>query len=74
MSLDAVMDAEKKMTVQLTDVRLGGISLPNAWLGDLKGVNLVADNLNTDPGLQRFMAGIKELEIHSDGLRVLLND
>jgi hypothetical protein len=74
MSVDAVMDANKKLAIKLTDVRLGGISLPNAWLGDLKGVNLVADSVTTDPAIQRFLAGIKEMEIHPDGLRVLLNE
>jgi len=74
MSVNAVMNAEKKLAITLTDVRVGGISLPNAWLGDLKGMNLVADDVGTDPAVQRFLAGIKEMEIHPEGLRVLLNE
>ncbi|MDZ4290032.1 MAG: hypothetical protein U0984_18850 [Prosthecobacter sp.] len=74
MALDTTMDANKKLSIKLTDVRVGGISLPNAWLGDLKGVNLVAENIERDPALQRFLAGIREFEVRPDGLRVRLNE
>ena len=74
LALEAAMDVSKKVSIKLSDVRVGGISLPNAWLGDLKGVNLVAENLERDPALQRFLAGIQEMEIRPDGLRVLLNE
>jgi hypothetical protein len=74
LALDAVMGAEKKCSLKLSDVRVGGISLPNAWLGDLKGVNLVAENLEQDPALQRFLAGIQEMEIRPEGLRILLSE
>jgi hypothetical protein len=50
------------------------VPLPNAWLGDIKGVNLAADQIENDPALRRFLAGIKELEIRPDGLRVVLNE
>jgi hypothetical protein len=73
-ALEAAMAAEKKVVVKLSDVRVGGISLPNAWLGDMKGVNLVAENVEKDPALQRFLAGIQEVEIRPEGLRVLLNE
>lgn len=74
LALETAMDAQKKLSLKLSDVRVGGISLPNAWLGDLKGVNLVAENIERDPGLQRFLAGIQEMEVRPDGLRVLLNE
>lgn len=63
----------QKLSFILDDVSLGGISLPNAWLADLKGVDLIAKNIQSDPGLQRFLAGIQQLEIHSGEMRVLLN-
>ena len=74
LSLDAGLDAAKKFSLTLRDVRVGGISLPNAWLGDIKGVNLVAENVESDPALQRFLAGIQEMEIRPEGLRVLLSE
>ena len=72
--LGAAMDVEKRVVLQIRDVRLGGISLPNAWLAELKGVNLMAQDVETDPLVQRFLAGIKELEIRPEGLRVLLHE
>ncbi|HYF35802.1 MAG TPA: hypothetical protein VD994_10960 [Prosthecobacter sp.] len=74
LALDAAMAADKKFTVKLSDVRVGGISVPNAWLGDIKGVNLVAENVERDPALQQFLTGIQEMEIRPEGLRVLLNE
>jgi hypothetical protein len=63
----------QKLSFVLDDVSLGGISLPNAWLADLKGVDLIAKNIEKDPGLQRFLAGIQKLEVHQGELKVLLN-
>lgn len=57
----------------MEDLSVGGISLPNAWLGDIKGVDLIAKNLEKDPAIQRFLAGIQELEMHAGSLRVVLN-
>ncbi len=74
LALAAAMDENKKLAVKVTDVRLGGVPMPNAWLGDVKGVNLVGENLEKDPALQRFFAGIQEMEIRPDGLRVVLNE
>ena len=67
------MNPGQKLSFILNDVSLGGISLPNAWLADLKGVDLIARNIETDPGLQRFLAGIQQFEVHEGALRVLLN-
>jgi hypothetical protein len=63
----------QKLSFVLDDVSLGGLSLPNAWLADLKGVDLIAKNIESDPGLQRFLAGIQQLEVHQGQLKVLLN-
>lgn len=72
LSLAARMNADKKVAIELRDVRVGGVPLPNAWLGDLKGVNLTDENLQKDPALQRFLAGIQSLNIAPEGLRVVL--
>lgn len=71
------LDADHKLNFSLADVSVGGISLPNAWLGDAKGVNFFADN---GPGsfdsefLQRFAAGIKDFRVSNGELRMVLND
>ncbi|MES2594487.1 MAG: hypothetical protein V4662_04075 [Verrucomicrobiota bacterium] len=64
---------DRKLSFVFDDVSVGGISLPNAWLGDLKGVDLVEQNLQSDPGLRRFLDGIQSLEIHPGSARVVLN-
>lgn len=72
LSLNARMDINKKLAVEILDVRIGGLPMPNAWLGDLKGVNLAGENLEQDPALQRFFAGIQDMQITPSGLRVTL--
>lgn len=67
------LSAEHKLSLKLDDLSLGGISLPNSWIGDLKGVDLVAENVETDPALQKFLAGIQSLEVHNGTLRLVLN-
>ncbi|HBJ84648.1 MAG TPA: hypothetical protein DDZ88_12410 [Verrucomicrobiales bacterium] len=64
---------EHKLSLKLDDLSLGGISLPNSWIGDIKGVDLVAQNVETDPALQKFLAGIQSMEIHNGTLRLVLN-
>lgn len=67
------LSAEHKLSLKLDDLSLGGISLPNSWIGDIKGVDLVAQNVETDPALQKFLAGIQSMEIHNGTLRLVLN-
>lgn len=71
-AVNASMDANKKVALEVKDVRIGGMPMPNAWLGDIKGVNLAGEGLEKDPALQRFLAGIQSLEITPQGLRVVL--
>ncbi len=73
-TLSAAMTPDRKLAVEVNDITVGGVSLPNAWLGDIKGVNLLGDNVVKDPGLQRLMAGIQTMEITPAGLRVVLNE
>jgi hypothetical protein len=67
------LSAEHKLSLKLDDLSLGGISLPNSWIGDIKGLDLVAENVESDPALQKFIAGIQSLDIHNGTLRVVLN-
>lgn len=62
-----------KLSLKLDDLSLGGISLPNSWIGDIKGLDLVAANVESDPALQKFVAGIQSLDIHNGTLRLVLN-
>lgn len=62
-----------KLSLKLDDVSLGGISLPNSWLGDIKGVDLVAENVESDPALQKFLAGIQSLDVRDGTLKLVLN-
>lgn len=64
---------DHKLSFVFDDVSVGGISMPNAWLGDVKGVDLVEKNLQSDPGLKRFLDGIQSLEIHPGSAKVVLN-
>ena len=71
--LDPAACREDETGLGIVDLSLGGISLPNSWIGDLKGVDLVAENVETDPALQKFLAGIQSLEVHNGTLRLVLN-
>jgi arginine N-succinyltransferase len=73
-ALGAMMDEGNQLRMQLDDVTLGGVPLPNAWLGDIKGVNLVTSDINSNPTLKRFFDGIKEMELRDGSLRVVLNE
>lgn len=64
---------EHKLSLKLDDISLGGISLPNSWLGDMKGVDLMAQNVESDPALQKFLAGIQSLEVRDGTLKLVLN-
>ena len=68
------LDDNKKFALSLADVSVGGISLPNAWLGNVKGLNLL-DNAQHDQGfVKAFAAGIKSLQMKSGEMRLVLND
>lgn len=74
LALGVRMAENKKMTVQVNDISVGGVPLPNAWLGDIKGVNLADERFESDPALQRFFDGIKTLEVRNGELLVVLNE
>lgn len=73
-SLDAACDPQTGPRFAIRDVRLGGIPLPDAWLGGIKGLNWVDQNLNQDPGVQRFLSGIQDLEVRPEGIRLRLRE
>lgn len=71
-SISAYMDTNKKVALSVQNVRVGGMPMPNAWLGGLKGANLAGEDLEKDPAMKRFLEGIQSLKITPDGLRVVL--
>jgi len=74
LAISALLNSSGKLELKVADVSVGGVPIPNAWLGDIKGLDLITSDLGHDPTLQRLVAGIKEFEIHEGSLRILLND
>jgi len=74
-SLGAKMDDNKKFALSISDVSVGGVPMPNAWLGNMKGLNLMADHpVSEDPAFKAFVAGIRDFQIKAGQLRVVLNE
>lgn len=74
-AFDAQMSAEKKFMLSLKDVSVGGVPMPNAWLGMAKGVNLFTDaTLAEEPAIKAFAAGIKDFSLESGSMRIILNE
>lgn len=71
------LDEKHRFALSLADVSVGGISLPNAWLGGVKGLNLLAGDPQSTNGpslLEGFAAGIKDFQLKNGELRLVLND
>jgi len=55
-------------------VSLGGIPLPNAWLGNLKHKNLV-DEFGTEGGFWKLFAeGIEDINVKEGHIRIKLKE
>lgn len=76
-AVNTLLDADRRLALSLDDVSVGGISLPNAWLGNIKGMNIF-DDANLGAGdsnfIKSFAAGIKDLQVRSGEIRLVLND
>jgi len=58
----------KRLAVIVTGVSLWGMPLPNAWIGGLKGVDLV-DQFGDDPGFWQTLAdGVKSVQVEEGEL------
>ncbi len=71
--LKANLDARQHLALEVADIAVGGISPPNAWLGGIKGRDLLADT-ELDPTAKAFADGIKSVETGAGEIRVVLND
>jgi hypothetical protein len=72
-ALKLLLDANHHLGLHVSDLAVGGISPPNAWLGGIKGRDLLA-GADVDPTARAFADGIKSVEIGPGEIRVLLND
>ena len=64
----------KKPTIALKGVSMGGIPLPNAWLGSLKNVNLVEEFGGGEGFWEVFTAGVRSIRVRRGELRIELNE
>jgi hypothetical protein len=72
-ALEVQLKAGHRLGLQVSDISMGGISPPNAWLGGIKGRDLLA-GMELDPAAKAFAEGIKSVEVGSGEIRVVLND
>jgi hypothetical protein len=64
----------ERPVVALQGVSLGGIPLPNAWLGNMKYKNLV-DEFGTEGGFWKIFAdGVEDLQLKQGQLRIKLKE
>lgn len=63
-----------KPVVVLRGVSVMGVPLPNAWLGDMKNIDLV-EEYGTDEGFwSSFAAGVESLKVEEGLLKIKLNE
>jgi hypothetical protein len=67
-----VTQAGDHVAVRITDVRVWGISLPNAWLGGLKGVDLFEELASGDEGLKSLSDGVESIRAEPGRLTIRL--
>jgi len=66
--------AEGRPVVALRGISLMGVPLPNAWLGNLKRIDLV-EEFGAGPGFWRaFAAGVEDLRVEEGQLRIRLRE
>ena len=58
---------ENRLHVSVLNVYVGGLALPNAWIGGIKHRNLV-EEFGDDPAVNAFAAGIENIEIEKGRL------
>jgi len=58
----------------LKGVSIMGVPLPNAWLGNLKNIDLIADSGNEAGFWQAFADGVEYVQVEDGRLRVTLRE
>lgn len=76
LGLKIVADGDQ-LLIQARNVRFAGMPIPGAWLKEAgldKDANLAGKLFQGEDGIQKFMAGIKQLKISPDGILMELNE
>ncbi len=64
----------KRPVVLLKGISVMGVPIPNAWLGNLKNVDLV-EQYGSDTGFWRaFAAGVAQIEVEEGRLKIILHE
>ncbi|WP_127477214.1 arginine N-succinyltransferase [Sulfurivermis fontis] len=66
--------ADGRPVMRLQGVSVWGVPLPNAWLGNLKNVDLVREFGNDQGFWQAFAAGVAAMEVRDGELRLTLKE
>jgi hypothetical protein len=70
--LNRVELVDGQLHVRLENVALGGVPIPNAWIGDLKGKDLAVE-LFADPAFARGLSeGVEQFQVEDGQLTILL--
>ncbi len=65
---------DDKPIVALKGVSVWGVPIPNAWLGNLKNIDLVG-HYGTDQGFWKsFAEGVEEIRVEGDALKIKLKE
>lgn len=59
--------------ISLRGVSLGGISLPNAWLGNLKNQNLI-EKFEKGDGISEVLAGVESIKVMEGKVMIVLKE
>lgn len=70
----AVRYEGRKPVIALRGVSLGGIPVPNAWLGNLKDVNLLEEFGTGDGFWEIFSEGVRAIQVREGRLRITLKE
>ena len=65
---------DKNPVVSLRGISLWGVPIPNAWLGNIKNVDLVQEFGDQKGFWSAFADGIDEVEVSDGQLRVKLKE
>lgn len=75
-TMQVFLDKNGQLQIALGDVTVSGIPLPNAWLFDAKGKNLI--DLDSGPDgtglLKRIADGIADFKVEKGQIRIRLNE
>lgn len=65
---------DKRPVVALKGISLGGVPLPNAWLGYLKNKNLVEEFGSEDGFWKIFSEGVQDIQVRAGYLKIILKE